>query len=125
MQIDRIDIDLLTGNMRDLDMHMDHQIVPNNVAGLNTIPFVACMYMLNGIVVPIFRNIVSYINICISNSSDSIDSLVDLSLQETTNRIISKKPPSVVNTCIGCLKKSKNITEHMDYGGCMYDGIEF
>ena len=68
MQIDRIDIDLLTGNMRDLDMHMDHEIVPNNVAGLNTIPFVACMYMLNGIVVPIFRNIVSYINICISNS---------------------------------------------------------
>ena len=107
-------------------MYMDHQIVPNNVVGLNVIPFVACMYMLNDIVVPIFRNIVSYINICISNSSDSFESLVDLSPQDTTTRIINKKTtPIIVNTCIGCLKKSKNITEHMDYGGCMYDGIEF
>ena len=125
MQLDRIDIDLFTGNMRDIDMHMDHQIVPNNGTGFNVIPFIACMYMLNGIVIPIFRNIANYVNICISSSSDSIESLVDRSRDELTNRVVTKKTNHIaVNTCIGCLKKSKNISEHMDYGGCMYDGIE-
>ena len=39
-----------------------------------------------------------------------------------------KKPeeePLKKCSCKGCVNKSKKEEDHMDYGGCMYNGIEF
>ena len=112
-------------NVRIIDQVNYHNIDGNRN---NIIPIMVCFYMFREAILPFINDVISYTKrVFTKKSFGSLPSLSSYDSNETIqiitrNDFINVKIPE---TCNGCMCNSKDVNDHMDYGGCMYMGIEF
>ena len=79
--------------------------------GIKIVPFLACMVVVQKAVLPLIKRIL--------NSTSSKTPILPLNYTQGPDNTME------IVTCSGCTCHSEDPLDHMDYGGCMYSGLEF
>ena len=116
-------------NIRVIDQANIHNIGHNRS---RIIPIIICFYMVRESIIPFINDMLSYTKkIFIKKSFGSLPSISSYDSNESIHQIVTMNNDFIntkrhlPETCRGCMCNSKNINDHMDYGGCMYTGLEF